>query len=290
MKITASKKDDILRRKAQYEEDYAAYEQRQAGYRRAYNEAESQVLDPIRQYLERKLGRYSALKFDIRVSRGWDFRSDHDETDGGAEVRIDCNEHRMSEEGVALAWSYNASIKGDGSIRRESSSWSGLNATTEEQMNSLRQTVSALEFLNDVDWDELLHVKLPRYSDYYDENDKRPQREDFETQLRDAELEELVGENKLIAVNNWGESCPFSSRKVWLRILKETPSMFFATVISDWTVESVRKGGNPSGLLGDLNNQWANFRVRKSSIHLYNPVEILDIDELTSGYQNPQEA
>lgn len=274
MKITASKKDDILKRKAQYEADKAAYDERQEGYSKAYRQAESAVLQPIKDYLERKLSRYSALTFDVRVDRSW-MRGNK----GGADVRIYCNEYNKFDENVALAWSYEATVTDDGEVLRKSSSWSGLSATTEAQMNSLRQTVSALEFLNDVDWEELINVDMPNYADYYDENDKAPEREDFDKELKEAELEELVGADKLVKVRNWGESCPYRG-DVYLKILSETPAMYKAIVVGAWAVENALKSGDDEwvdNLKQTLNSSYSQYRIRKSSVRLTDPVEILDI-------------
>ena len=272
MKITASKKDEILQRKAKYEADRAAYDERQQGYAQAYRQAENEVLNPIREYLERKLSRFDALQFDITARRGWNMHN-HE----GADVYIRCNEHNKFDDDSALSWSYEVKLDSDGNVVRESSSWSGLKATTEEQMRSLRQTVSALDFLNDVDWDELIKVNMPDYSDYYNPEDKAPEREDFESQLKQAELEEIVGQDAYVKVKNWGESCPYRG-DVYLKILKETPSMYQAVVIPAYLIDDYDR--NPESYLESV-RQYSNYtpyRVRKSSIRLTNPIKVARIE------------
>ena len=271
MKITANRKDDILKRKAQYESDVAAYRSRQADRRSALHKAELAKTEPIRQYLEKKLSRYSALQFDIQCDRA--FFSD---TGNGVRVWIRCNEHNKFADDSALSWSYDVDLDANGEVKRETSSWSGLSATTEAQMTSLRQTVSALETLNDIDWDELVLVEMPKYSDYFDPDDKEPEREDWDTQLKEAELEEIIGQNKYIKVYSWGESCPYRGKYVWLQIVKETPAMYIAKVVDDWTMQKIQSGSQ------ELKNSLYDYtyRVRKSSIQLANPIEVVDIDNL----------
>ena len=270
MKITSSRKDDILKRKAQYEADYAAYQERQKASDKAYREAEDAIINPIREYLERKLSRYSALKFEIDVRRGWEIR--------GVDIFIRCNERNKFDEDVALAWSYDVTLNKDGTVNRKSSSWSGLSATTEAQMNSLRQTVSALEWLNDVDWADLMDVTMPDYGDYYDRNDKRPERADFERELLEAELEELVGTDTLIKVHNW-ESSSYKGKYVWLKLLRETPSMYNAIIIGDWVMGGVLKGyeDHKAQLRDALSREWNQIRVRKSSVKPVSPLETYDV-------------
>ena len=187
------------------------------------------------------------------------------------------NEHNKFDDDSALSWSYEVKLDSDGNVVRESSSWSGLKATTEEQMRSLRQTVSALDFLNDVDWDELIKVNMPDYSDYYNPEDKAPEREDFESQLKQAELEEIVGQDAYVKVKNWGESCPYRG-DVYLKILKETPSMYQAVVIPAYLIDDYDR--NPESYLESV-RQYSNYtpyRVRKSSIRLTNPIKVARIE------------
>lgn len=257
MKIVASRKDEILKRKAQWEADNAAYEERENNSRRRYREAELAITQPVEDELTSALSRYSALKFDVTVdSARWGL--------DGLSVRIRCNENNKFDDDVALAWSWEASLTEEGEVIRESSSWSGLSATTEAQMKSLRQTVSALEYLNDLDWASILNKQMPKYEDYYDVNDRRPARENWDEQLVAAELDELVGTNKIVKVRNWGESCPFRG-DVWLQLLKETPSQYRCNILSDWDVS---QGGFT---IGDTKN------VRKSSVKPYSPMEVKDI-------------
>lgn len=266
MKITASRKDDVLQRKAQYDADMKAYNERQEASRRALYEAENNIIKPIQEYLERELSKYSALKFDLDLQRSYRPR----DYNKGVRVRIRCNERNKFDDDVALAWSYEVDLDGNGDVVRETSSWSGLSATTEAQMTSLKQTVDALEFLNSVDWDALINVDMPDYNDYYDPNDKKPTYQNFDEELKAAELEELVGSNKIIKVNNWGESCPYRG-PVWLKLLRETPSMYIVNIIPNYAVDSEEE------LAKYVDGQYGEYRVRKSSIKPVTPQTVQEV-------------
>lgn len=264
MKITASRKDEVLQRKAQYDADMKAYEERQEASSRALHEAENNIIKPIQEYLERELSKYSALKFELDLQRSW--RKDNK----GVRVRIHCNERNKFDDDVALAWSYEVELDADGNVVRETSSWSGLSATTEAQMTSLKQTVDALEFLNSIDWDALINVDMPDYNDYYDPNDKKPAYQNFEEELKAAELEELVGSNKIIKVNNWGESCPYRG-DVWLKLLRETPSMYIVNIIPSFAVDSEEE------LAKYVDGRYGEYRVRKSSVIPVTPQTVREV-------------
>ncbi len=267
MRIIANKKEDILKRKAEYEQQLADYNDRQQRSNQAMREAEEKVTGPVKEFLESRLIAYSALQFDVDVDRSY--------SGNGMVVNIRCNEDTKFEDTSALSWDYKACIE-DGQVIKESSSWSGLKATTPDQMKSLRQTVAALEFLNDVDWYKLINVELPKYEDYYDFNDTKPQRPDFEQEIAEAEIEEIIGKNKAIKVKNWGESCPFKY-DVFIRINKESPSQYHVDMVGCWSGSDTES--SKVAAIEDFNNgDFRTQRVRKTSIKPVLPIQIIDIN------------
>ena len=220
MKITATKREDILRRKAEYDAKKAAYEADHEERSRRYREAQYALTDPIKEKLTAELSKFSALSFD--VSSDFMF-NDH------PRVRILCNEHNKFDDNVALSWSYNVELTDAGEVEKETSSWSGMKATTPEQLESLKQSVAALEYLLGVNWAELLNVTRPAYRDFQEGALEAPPREDFNTELALAELEEAVGKNVLVEVPNW-EGSGLRGSSVYIQIEKETPSQYIVHV------------------------------------------------------------
>ncbi|MDR0248726.1 MAG: hypothetical protein LBI44_03575 [Oscillospiraceae bacterium] len=109
-------------------------------------------------------------------------------------------------------------------FRKDTNSWSGLQATTEPQLESLRQTVRALEALNAIDWATLLAVELPDYGEYVTEQRGIGKRPDFEADIRAAELSELIGTSTIVR-RRYGENS-------WYLIVGETPKQFRVAKIS----------------------------------------------------------
>lgn len=227
MKITATKREDILRRKAEYDAKRAAYEADHEERSRRYREAQYALTDPIKEKLTAELSKFPALSFD--VSSDFMF-NDH------PRVRILCNEHNKFDDNVALSWSYNVELTDAGEVEKETSSWSGMKATTSEQLESLKQSVAALEYLLGVNWAELLNVTRPAYRDFQEGALEAPPREDFNTELALAELEEAVGKNVLVEVPNW-EGSGLRGSSVYIQIEKETPSQYIVHVAHPRWVE-----------------------------------------------------
>lgn len=248
-KITADKREDILKRKAEYEAKLAEYEADRDERDRKFDTAEYDVMNPIKERLESDLSVFNLLQFVVRVERYYRGK--------GVRVSIQCDEDR-NEDSVALAWSYDVSLTKDGEVKRESSSWSGMSAVTPEQVASLKQTVEAVEYLLNLDWASLLDVTLPEYSDYYAGALPEPKRENFDAELREAELERYIGTDTLILVNNF-ESSGYHGKEVYVRIIRETPSQYICNIFHPYELSSFEEQGRK---LEDRYTQ----RVKKSNI------------------------
>ena len=270
MKITATRKEDILRQKAEYEERESAREARYREEERKYDEAESAVLDPIRKTVEDMLAPYNLLDFDIRVERRWR---------EGIEVIIQCNEHRVHDPSIALAWDYKAYLDSDHNLKTESGSWSGLQATTREHLDSLKQTLDALEMLVGTDWKAMLDKQLPNWKDYFTtENSTREPRPDFEGQLKEAELADIVGKDIVIKVKPISSDGAFYRGQEWIQIVRETPKQY---EVRQWPVYRYAKEidieEQKKQMRSDIDNNGVTVRIAKRNIDPVTPVETMEV-------------
>ena len=266
MKITATRKEDILRRKVEYQAKKAAYDADQAERRRKYRDAEDAVLDPVRDFLYNELAQFDLLEFQLDVRgnhRAW--RSN----DPGLEVSVRCNDRNHVDDNSALSWNYDCHIDEDsGEVKKESGSWSGLKATTAAQLDSLKQTVAALELLNSLDWYEILHKEMPQYRDYFEGGLEKPEHENFDQELKEAEIEEAIGQNVLIKVGGIAE---YGRTPVWARFIKETPTQYQVEIIDDWTKKRLEESGELKPGAGYTRN------VRKDKIWVVDPIEKFEL-------------
>lgn len=196
MKITANRRDEILKRKSEYEADKA---QRQSKYDEQYSKwdnARHDLFDSIKSKIDAELTKFDKLEFETVVR---DSRYGGE----GLEFRLTCNENIKFSETSALSWSYNAYVTRSGEVAKETSSWSGLQATTSEQIDSLRQTLAALEYLNSIDWATMLNVKTPDYDEYIEGLDPTYETapEDFDKLLQEADVEDIIGTTSGVLCN-----------------------------------------------------------------------------------------
>ena len=232
MKIYAARRDEILKQKAEYEE---SRKEAQARYDRQYSEyldAREVQARKISSYLEHEFEKFNLLDFDIYV----DPRYVRDEETGQRGqmygVKIECNDSRIHDDTSALSWTYKVQLLPNGKTKRESSSWSGLNATTEENIESLSQTLDALKFLLNVDWAGLLNLKVPEYEDYITEHLGPDQGQKFDFMLLEDELIDAAGTDKGFKGYNKDTHNPG-----WYVITKVTPKRFYTEFYSQRGVE-----------------------------------------------------
>lgn len=213
MKIIASKKDDILRRRNEWQKEYdmkkAEYDSQKDKYRQEYHKR----AEFIRQTVEGFLSEFDLLELDVRVSSSWH---------GGYEVRIDCDESRKFEDISALSWNYSIELDSDGEVKSTTNSWSGLKATTPKQLDSLKQTVSCIETIMNLDWKTILSVKAPDISDYVTAEYPQDRSREFEDELFYAEIEEIIGTHKVVEYDN----PKYYRGETYVGILSQTNSMF----------------------------------------------------------------
>lgn len=228
MKIYSAKRDDIMRERDEWDSRRQELEDRAKEEHHQYLEAYEAAIQPIKSYLNKNLAKFDLLDFEINVKYRDSLRN------SGFRVDIQCNQNKIHDESSALSWRYSVEFYANtGEIIRDSSSWSGLQVTTSQQLESLQQTADALKFLLSVDWADVLSVVMPEWDDYHktrsSDMGKRP---DFENQLIQAEIEDAIGENVVFHGNIKYDASRTWTRG-WLQFIRETPKKYKINFISD---------------------------------------------------------
>ena len=150
-----------------------------------YRRIVKNIEDNVRSNLEQVLP-YSDL-IDIYVSRDYNWRSDTPYL--SVKISYDLNKTKNQ----SLAWSYSVGLDRDGNIKKESNSWSGLNAVTQEQLDDLEKSIEILKKLNIIDWESILKTDVPSVRDYV--TTKTLPEKDFTFEQFNADLEDFVGQD-----------------------------------------------------------------------------------------------
>lgn len=260
MKITCAKRsrDEIIKDRDAYDANkkkiHDTYDEQYNKWSKALHDVYGKVKDEV----EAQLANFDALNLEVNVSSG---------LSSGLEVRVGSNQHNVHSEHKALSWDYTANLTKEGEVKKETGSWSGLNAVTEEQLESLRQSVACLEILNSMDWASILSTPTPDSDDYitvhkYDVDKNRP---NFEQELKEAEVDEAIQNGQWI--KGHGYRYYNSGADVYYKVLKETPSQY--EVIEAWANDVLRGEGDKT----------SSYKIRKDTFFqvINNPIEILEV-------------
>ena len=157
------------------------YDAQMGNYRRFVMDIEDNVRSNLEQVLP-----YSDL-IDIRVSRDYDWSS------GAPYLSVKISYDLNKTKNQSLAWSYSVGLDRDGNIKKESNSWSGLNAVTQEQLDDLEKSIEILKKLNIINWESIVKTDVPSVGDYV--TTKTLPEKDFTFEQFNADLEDFVGQD-----------------------------------------------------------------------------------------------
>lgn len=273
MKITASRVDDVLRRKAEYESARDAYDRASKASWQNYRSAVKDVTGPIESAIQSELNKFDLLTFNVDVAEDFD---------DNLKVDINCNQHRVNDINSALAWNWSVKVDSKtGELVKGSSSWSGMKVTNDVQLQSFYQSYQALKYLNNVDWKSMLDITLPEYRDFVDDSIVQPKYQSFDDELRDATLSDLVGQSKAIAIHNpHSDSIVFGAPIIFIKVLKESPSQ--VTVGYAPGTDSWGRHAQPDPAVGKDCAAKGYFtanvgRIAKRKINICKPEVIIDL-------------
>ena len=159
MKVTCSRLSDLIEKRDQLINQRQQNDAIAQDENKKYWDAIQSVLAPAKQHIEQQLSKFNLIEFDV----------DLDYTDYNRTVKcVITNENHKFDNTIALAWTMRIMVDiSTGEVKKESNSWSGLKSCTTDQVEYLKQCVSAIEFINNLDWYKLLNRQYPNYDDYH---------------------------------------------------------------------------------------------------------------------------
>lgn len=234
MRITANRRDDIIKQRNEFNRQKADKVQKYEKQVKDYDEAMSAVTDKVEKDLRARLAKFDKLHFDVSVAPAF-FR------DRGLSVSVECNRSQLFADDSALSWTYSVKVDDKGRVIAETGSWSGLQATTATQLDSLEQTLGALRELNKIDWKTEIDVDTPEYGDYVNVLDPRYDVEpDFNAMLMEADVDDLVGTNRGIYRDATGSSRYYRGR-VYSVIVGQSDKTYTVFDIPEMYAEDIDK-------------------------------------------------
>lgn len=262
--INASHLDEIRQRKAEYQKEYDAWSARHEESRRNLRKAEHDALQPTKDAVIEALSRFiEPLKLDINVDFNWLARADYDNEN--YPIKIDIRSNQNHDEKLALSWDYEVTLDNNGEVEAETNSWSGMSATTKDQISSLKLTAECLDVLANMNWKSLLRASKPRIFDYYDKDDKEPSNPVTAEDEKQAVFDDIEGTNYAVRLLSTNDDDHWVSKNRYMKVLKQSGSQIYPEVFYE-----TKNGKFVRTYIGD--------RKRKSSVSI-DPDDIIEITD-----------
>lgn len=249
--------DEQMKKYKKYEEAYALCEER---YYADLENLYTGVIEDIRNFIN---------SYGFIVDK--DYEVSVNPYDGSLTVRFEFGD-------APLRWRYKAYFNREKVLKRETSSWTGINATTKEDIEYLRKTLDIIEFLNDYDLETALSVERPSYKDYFDDSVKYASRPS-DSDLKYAYMSDLIGTDTWLYAEL--DSKDFYGIKYLVKFLSETPKRYNLEIkatygydgVSDWSqnIQISKNKLNPISKQPDNRGQFENWTDNPNNFILTDP-------------------
>lgn len=256
--VTAATLDDIRKQRDEYDAETSRLENANEEQHEKYRLAIRDKSKEIEKAISEKIGPTS-LELHIRVEDDWQ---------DAWEVRIQANENSKFEEGRALAWHWDVKFDKDGTVVKDSGSWSGLRAITSDQLADLEESIRVLKVLNNIDWYMFLKERFgakPKYDEFIDKAnqtalfDRRKNRPQFNEQLQSAQIQQLIGTDTAFRLKGdsvWKGIC-------WIIPTAESDKFITGYIFPDYYMGRYFKG---TWSLDDVKNNADMRRTSKNNL------------------------
>lgn len=276
--VYATKSEDILRRKEEYDSETRKYSDVHEAQMKAWNMAVEEERRALEEEVKKLIGPTTLKELSVIAETDWYNHSRYSSTSSRFwRVRVRANENIKFSEETSLAWHIEFNLDSEGNVEKDSGSWSGLKVTTPEQIADLEESVRVIKILNSADWATLLERAGKAYEDFVDQDNYQKMRErqmnrpDFEAELKSSEVEDMIANGDWLELSGSPSSYyGDKSHKCMAKVISQTPATYKVYLTDPYYYSVYVKTGKV-----DESNLYS-YTVRKST---FNPLVISKAEE-----------
>ena len=285
-RVISSRLEDVERQEQEYEAKVAPLRQKADEQQTNYRKAARDIKDRIEMTILKAIGD-TTLELEVRVEQGWG------RNEGEYEASVKANDRDHFNKDRALSWNYDVKLR-DGQLLYDSGSWSGLRATTPEQIADLEESVRVLKKLQTIPWGTILKTDPEelKYDKFVDPENSEQLRElerskpDFAELKKAAQIEDIIGTNKVVYVINLPDDNYWHGQFTgYLQIVSETPNSYNVRFIDAYDVQrasdntSENQEAYRSRLSSRLQSGYTTRKLKKNVLRsMKTPIDIVDLD------------
>lgn len=251
--IIAADRQDIARRRQAAMDEYDSQKSQFESEYESYKSQRRMFIGSMKNAVRDSLGDYANdLNIDIDESYG--------ENNWSVTIK---NGDDPFKEGQALTWTVKVRLGENGEIIFETSSWSGLKATTINEIEDLRRTVDILDKIQHIDWKFIVDRIGPKYGDYVKTRQPLDPSKEFDLEEAYAILSESINERVLFQTSR------VNTKRGYYKIIKETPKNFTAVFVPNYNYSP--------GEIEQIIQYGTNIRIPKDGIQNFIAIPVVEM-------------
>ena len=252
--IIAADRQDIARRRQAAMDEYNSQKSQFESEYESYRSQRRMFIGSMENAVRDSLGDY-ANDLNIQIDESYG------ENNWSITIK---NSDNPFKEGQALAWTVKVRLGENGKIIFETSSWSGLKATTINEIEDLRRTVDILDKIQHIDWKFIVDRIGPKYGDYVKTRQPMDPSKQFDLEEAYAILGESIDERVLFKTSR------LNTQRGYYKIIKETPKNFTAKFVSNYDYGS--------GQIETVIQYGTNIRIPKDAIQNFIAIPVVEME------------
>lgn len=226
--VKAETVSDIERQRDEARKRYLNQKSRYNSQRSEFQEKMDEVKDNIKDTILRKLnsaaspGFMKYVSIDVKNSLRDNF-----------DIDVNYAYNNSGDKNISLRWQWSVTVSKDGTVDKESNSWSGIQATTPENIDNLKQSLEVMKVLvsiDDKEWYDILTTPSPKYEDYVTQDVDTFNESDYERRIDEAKLRNAIGTQTAFKLYDGNGEYYFKNS--YVQIIRETPKRY--TVV-EWS-------------------------------------------------------
>lgn len=229
-KVYQSRVDEVIARRDAWQKEFDAKRAIYDEQHNAYYNACKDVIESKKNEIRNAIGRENySERLNIRIDM-WDMNK--------IEIRISYADDIFNK-AKALSWNYDVDVNTDGTVIKKSSSYSGLQVITDEQVEDLEITLNLIKALNKIDWYDIvksLYVDYPVWSDYI--TAKQPEVINWTKEITFASIADTIDKNILV------KGTGTRGGTIYYKVIRATTKQYEVISIDGYYVDRAKNDDN----------------------------------------------
>lgn len=193
----------------------------------------------------------------------------------GFEVSVAYADNKPNDKNISLKWRWSANLTKEGKVEKSSNSWSGVQATTPQNLDNLKESLEVMQVLvgiNDDEWYRILNTPAPEYEDYVTQEVDKFDESEYQDRIDEATLNKAIGTQT--AFKLYDGQGQYYYKNAYVQIIRQTAKRY---VVVEWSGTGLENDNGASSY-----NYSKPYQINKSRLIRYieKPYKTIQVPEV----------